>query len=142
MNNSPRLFLLFNHTLTEIQIADARESLGISEIIEIPEDMKILWREFPPEAAALFEKLQPVLQYLRTNARPGDYVLVQGDFGAVFLVVQFALDNGLVAVYSTTERDVVETHTDPNVVNVQRTFRHRRYRCYEKLSSEFSICEK
>ena len=77
-----RLFLLFNHKITDEQAADARRSLGVEQIIDLPPDLKALWRQIPAELAELAEYLKPVTEWLGERTRKGDYVLVQGDFGS------------------------------------------------------------
>ncbi len=124
-----RLFVLFNHTLTEEQVADARLSLGIGEIIPAPEPLAILWRQVPPELAGLTGFIKPFIAWLDREARKGDYVLVQGEFGATYLVVNHALANGLAPIYSTTKRESKE-RLENNKVIFTHTFVHKVFRKY------------
>ncbi len=127
----PNLYLLFSHTLTDAQIADARKTMGIKEFIALPDYLQCRWSNVPPELETLDEHLQPVLNWLKTNAQKDDYVLVQGDFGAIYRTVAFALEHGYVPVYATTERKVIETRRPDGKVQVQRTFQHVRFRRYQ-----------
>ncbi len=127
----PKLFLLFSHTLTGDQTADARQSLGVTEFVSLPEDLQARWSEVPPGLERIDDHLQPALNWLAEQAQPGDYVLVQGDFGAIYAAVSFALEHRLIPVYATTQRNVVETRLPDGKVQVQRTFQHVRYRRYE-----------
>ena len=61
-----------------------------------------------------------------------DFVLIQGDFGAVYLMVNFAFSLGLIPVYATTERIVVEKRMQDNTVKSERIFKHKMFRRYEK----------
>ncbi len=126
----PKLFLLFSHTLTDAQIADARRSLEVTEFVSLPEDLQARWSEVPPELERLDEHLQPIFDWLLEKAQTDDYLLVQGDFGAIYLTVSFALEHELVPVYATTQRNVVETRLPDGTVQVQRTFQHVRFRKY------------
>lgn len=85
MNRPPTLFLLFNHRLTRFQEEDARNSLGVERIIEPPLEIREFWSQVPPEADSLEEYLAPVFVWLAAMARSGDFVLVQGEFGATWL---------------------------------------------------------
>ncbi len=125
-----RLFLLFNHTITHLQEGDARASLGVEEIISAPAEIQHLWSRVPPDLAGLSGFLEPVCQWLREAAVQDDYILVQGDFGATFLLVEFALENGLIPIYSTTARTVVEKHLDDGGVKLEHNFRHVCFRRY------------
>jgi hypothetical protein len=126
----PTLFLLFSHTLTEEQRADARRTLGVRRFVRLPADLQARWSAVPPDADRIDAHLQPVLDWLAAQARPGDYVLAQGDFGAIFLAVTFALGRGLRPIYATTARQVRETRRPDGQVEVQRVFRHARFRPY------------
>ena len=134
----PKLFLLFSHTLTGEQIEDARQSLGVTECVPLPKELQARWSDVPPELERIDDHLRPVLEWLAQQARPGDVVLAQGDFGAIYLAVTFALKQKLVPVYATTARKAVETRLPDGKVQVQRTFQHVRYRRYAKLCH--SVC--
>ena len=126
----PDLLLLFNHTTTEVQRKDAVRQLGIERIIEPPPDIRATWFSLPPEEAALVPVLEPVVTWLDATASAGDYVLVQGDFGACWLLVNHCLNQGYIPVYSTTERHAVEEHLDDGTVRLVHRFQHVRFRKY------------
>lgn len=128
----PRLVLLFNHTLTKTQAADARTDLGVSGFVEPPESIKALWADIPASAAEIRPYLQPVFDWLAGASDPGDRVLVQGDFGAVFFVVQHALETGRVPIYSTTRREAAEEVNPDGSVRLTHRFHHVRFREYGK----------
>jgi len=94
------LFLVFNHAFTAAQEQDARSSLRVSRVLEPPGHLQALWSDVPPDLQEIREYLEPVMEWLGTNAAPGDYVLVQGDFGACYLLVEFCMGRDLVPVYS------------------------------------------
>lgn len=125
-----KLFLLFNHTLTALQVESARSSLGVKKIIEPPSELRVLWRQIPPDIAGITGYLNPVKQWLTEDANESDYVLIQGDFGACFILVNFAFERGLIPIYSTTRREAVEEHNPDGSVNMVHRFRHQVYRKY------------
>lgn len=127
---APALYLLFNHRLTKAQEEDALRTLGVARIEEPPEEIKGLWAGVPPELPEIEGFLAPVRQWLFEAARPGDYVLIQGDFGACFLMVSFALDLCLVPVYATTRREAVEEPNGDGSVRMIHRFAHQRFRAY------------
>ena len=128
---SPSLYLIFNHQITCRQKQDARESLGVDKIIELPPDLDPLWRQIPPNLASIKNYLEPVKDWLASHAKKNDYLLVQGDFGACYIMVNFAFKIGLLPIYSTTERKAVEEHDDDGNVKLTHHFRHRIFRRYE-----------
>ena len=124
------LFLIFNHQITDLQKDDAVNSLGTSLTKDLPRDLKELWSRIPPEMPEVVPYLEPIRKWLRAEAIKGDYVLIQGDFGACFIIVNFALAQGLIPVYSTTEREAVEEHEDDGTIKLTHQFKHHIFRRY------------
>ncbi len=124
------LILLFNHQLTPDQELDARRALGIAGVVEPPEALRELWGNIPPELDELGACLEPVKHWLLAHALPGDYVLIQGDFGATCLMVAFALARGFIPIYATTEREATEELQPDGSMKLTHRFRHRRFRKY------------
>jgi hypothetical protein len=126
----PTLFLLFNHSLSDRQTEDAHHSIGVTEVIAPPPHISRLWAEIPPEADSIKEYLLPVKAWLAQTARPGDYVLVQGEFGATWLMVNESLEMGLVPIYATTRRIAADKILPGGRVETHHVFQHVRYRRY------------
>ncbi len=59
-------------------------------------------------------------------------MLIQGDFGACHIMVNFAFYLGLVPCYSTTAREVIEKPLQDGAITVTHNFRHIRFRRYER----------
>jgi len=125
-----RIFIIFNHSLTDIQETDARDHLGVERIISPPGELQSLWRQVPADFEGIDGYLAPVKDWLSVQGRPEDFVLIQGDFGATWIMVNHAFKLGLVPVYSTTERLAEETITGDGAVRLVHHFRHRRFRRY------------
>jgi len=123
-----KLFLFFSHTLTQEQINDAK-NLGIDEFISLPKDLQYLWSNVPPELEDIEEYAKPFYEFLNINARKGDYVLVQGDFGLSCRLVNYSKQKGLIPVYATTKRKVIETEKDGKIVKISE-FKHVQFRRY------------
>lgn len=126
------LFLIFNHTFTTIQKEDALISLGVDRIVDMPDDYKKIWRTIPPDLKSIDEYLEPVQAWLRLNSKRGDFVLIQGDFGACYIMVNYAFKIGLIPLYSTTERKFKEEVLKDGSVRLTHQFRHRIFRRYER----------
>jgi len=127
---SPSLFLLFNHQFTSDQEADARASLGVERIKSLPEDLQRIWSDIPPDVEEIVPDLDPIREWLSTKSHPGDYVLIQGDFGATYLMVRFAFEKNLIPIYSTSYREALEEHQPDGSIVLTHHFRHRRFRQY------------
>ncbi|WP_373500891.1 CRISPR-associated protein Csx20 [Desulfococcus sp.] len=125
---SGTLLLIFNHTFTETQKADALASLGVNRIVMPPEHIQAVWGQIPPDLPALSDYLAPVREWIVKQAKPGDHVLVQGDFGACYLMVQVAYEKGLIPVYSTTRREALETVQPDGTIKMVHHFKHQMFR--------------
>ena len=126
----PTLFLLFNHQLTMEQEASARQCLGVDRILPPSPEVLAIWSQLPADASGLAPILEPVRNWLTANTSTGDFVLIQGDFGATFLMVIFARKLGLIPIYSTTERQAIEEHKEDGSVHLTHRFLHILFRRY------------
>jgi hypothetical protein len=129
--HSPRaMFLLFNHSLTDLQAADAKASLGVERFVALPDDLQNLWSNIPPEAPTLGDLPAPFKTWLSSLAEPGDFALIQGDFAACFLMVNYALEHQIVPVTSTTRREAAEVLGPDGTVTLTHNFKHVIFRRY------------
>ena len=71
----------------------------------------------------------PIKDFLKENSHFGDVVLIQGDFGAVYHMVNFSKNLGLKSVYATTNRDIEEIVVDNQTIK-KSVFRHVIFREY------------
>jgi len=127
----PDLYLLFSHELTERQKREAYVDLGVGEICYLPRDLKELWSQIPPEIPKVAEYLQPVKEWLEERVNEGDYILIQGDFGATYQMVKWAFSKNCRPVYATTKRRAVEIRNNGEIIT-NRVFEHVRFRFYEQ----------
>ncbi len=126
----PTFFLFFNHRFTPAQEAAAREELGVCRFVPLPPELQKQWSQIPPNLPVLSDYLAPLRHWLASHATPGDYVLIQGDFGATYLMVQFALQHNLIPLYATTRREALEEHQTDGSVKMVHRFRHEIFRKY------------
>ena len=131
----PDLYLLFSHELTEQQKKEAYAELGVGEIHYLPDDLKGLWSQIPPEIHELSSYLQPIQEWLSNQIREGDYLLIQGDFGATFLMVQWSFARKCRPIYATTRRKVIEVRNNQEIIT-HRVFEHVKFRLYETLRED------
>ncbi len=124
------LFLLFSHNLTPEQQTDALQSLGVQQFHPLPADLQARFSNVPPELDDLHPYAEPLCDWLKTHAHAGDFALVQGDFGLVFLLVRYCQQIGVTPVYATTERQSLEVQQADGSIVTQRVFRHKKFRTY------------
>ena len=123
------LFTLINHTLTLEQEEDARKNLDVDKLVNIADAR---WSDIDPSEKSVIEFVEAYKDKLKKQAKSGDVLLVQGDFGATYNMIRFAKNMGLIAVYATTNRIVSEQVENDKVV-IKREFKHARFREYEEL---------
>lgn len=126
-----QMFLLFSHRLTDEQKKQAKKELGIEEFVALPDELRHIWMHIDPDLPSLKEVLQPIRSFLKQKVKGGDYALIQGDFGAVYTMVNYARELGVVCVYATTKRRVTEMIDESGKVVKKSIFEHRRFRKYE-----------
>lgn len=129
------LYLIFSHALTEKQKVEARNLFSINNFFYLPEPLQKIWSEISPHPA-FPEELNQIITWLNQNSTSGDYVLVQGEYGATFYLVGYCFKNNLVPIYATSERVYEEKKLDNGDIIRQHTFRHVRFRKYRRFEHE------
>ena len=126
------LFLLFSHSLTEEQKQDAQKSLGVTDFVKLPEDLQAIFSDVPPELETLNEYLKPILEWIAEEANNlEDYILIQGDFGVTYYLVDYCKSANLATpVYATTKRQSIDEEQADGSIVTKRTFKHVMFREY------------
>ena len=128
-----KLIVLMSHKMTENQKEDAYKTLNVKEILESNQDIKNIWSNIEPKSSLDLSRLDLVIEWIKKNSKSGDYVLVQGEFGATFYIVDYCFKSQLIPIYDTSKRQVVEEiQEDKTITN--RTFKHEGFREYIRYS--------
>ena len=125
-----KMFLLFSHTLTKEQMNEAREKFAVEEFVYLPEGLQKQWSSFPTDESSIKPYIEPFKQFITENVSSDDVVLVQGESGASYSMVQFSKKMNLLTVYATTRRRVVEDLNEKGEKVKKSIFEHRRFREY------------
>ena len=72
----------------------------------------------------------PLKLWVEKTASVQDYILVQGDFGATYLMVNHAFKNGFVPIYATSVRKASEFLQKDGSIKMEHVFRFVRFREY------------
>lgn len=124
-----KLIAIMSHEMTENQMKDANKTLGVADIIECDKEVKEIWGNINPKLGLDLSKLDLVINYIERNADNGDYILVQGEFGATFYIVDYCFKSGFIPVYATSVRRVIE-EKDGDSILTKRIFKHEGFRKY------------
>lgn len=121
-----KMFVLINHNLTQEQKSQALKVFGVEDIINIADDA---WSNISPSDENILYVLNRYKKELMLEAEAGDILLVQGDFGATYNMINFAKNIGIKTIYATTKRIVQELIIDGKLVT-RREFKHEKFREY------------
>ena len=127
----PTLHLLFSHNLTDPQENEAKEILKCDSIKPLPFELLQLWKQIPPEGEIDKNLLCKFKNYLHTESLEDDFVLVQGDFGVAFNIVNWCLQNNRIPVYATTNRIAKEIKNQDGSIKKINVFQHIQFRRYK-----------
>ncbi|MCF6245435.1 MAG: CRISPR-associated protein Csx20 [Sulfurovum sp.] len=120
------LYILMSHKITMHQMNDAKACLTVDKFVTLPTES---WSQIPADFETVDSSLLPLKAQLLAEAKEGDILLVQGDYGATFNMVQFAKEIGMLPVYATSRRKVSEV-ADGEKIKTIREFEHVRFRKY------------
>jgi hypothetical protein len=95
-----------------------------------PEAVQAIWSQIPSDETHLAPILEPVESWLEQHAQKGDLILIQGDFGATFLMANHALSLGLIPVYATTQRQARDKILSDGRIETHHVFKFKRFRMY------------
>ncbi len=124
------LHLLFNHKLTAEQQNDAIKTLQVANFIYLTDELQQIWSNVPSDETDIEKHLKKLKEYIEKNIKRNDIVLIQGDFGATYMMVDLVRSLGAIAVYATTKRSVVEVMDGDKVIK-QSIFKHSIFRRYK-----------
>jgi hypothetical protein len=92
--------------------------------------MQSTWSDISPDLKSIKDVLEPLKSFIQASHSSNDIVLIQGDFGAVYEMVNFCKALDLVCVYATTKRIVIEHENEDRQSIKKSIFEHRRFREY------------
>lgn len=123
-----KLVLLFSHTLTKVQKKDAYESLNVKKIISLPQNLQHIWSNIPEDNKNI-EML--FMNYIKENASIGDYILIEGEYGIVYKMVKWSIENNYIPVYSYTKRQYKSITLEDGTIENRHYFKHIKFKEYK-----------
>ena len=122
--------ILLNHTISEHQKRSAEDHFKVNRFIYLPPDLKQKWGNIPPDLESIDHFLGPIKKWIENKTGKNDYILIQGDFGASYLMVEFTFKHQLIPVYATSERRAFESVQEDGTVKMEHVFKFCRFRRY------------
>lgn len=127
-----KAFCLLNHELTQNQILELKDKFGVEKIEYPSEQLSKSWSQIPAVEEIDMNIITVIVNWL-SLANQNDVLIVQGEFGSTFMLVDYALKKNLVPIYAVTTRISKEVRVGEQVQKVNM-FEHvcfRKYRFYE-----------
>lgn len=127
-----KTFCLLNHKLTGNQIADLETNFKSVQIVYPGEELSKQWSQINPEQES-DDVIKNAVAWLQ-DAQKEDLLVIQGEYGCTFRLVDYALKKGLIPIYATTKRIAKETR-DGETVRREYIFEHvcfKKYKYYQE----------
>lgn len=99
-----KFFVFTSHQLNEEQINDAKSKFDAQEFVYLPSALQEKWSNVPADLTSLDDFVKPFYKFLQENAKQNDVVMIQGDFGLSYNLINYAKSLDLIPVYATTKR--------------------------------------
>jgi hypothetical protein len=126
-----KLLVVLSHELSDVQKKELEGDLKITEIILMPKKLKNFWSDVNPKGELPINEIKEITEWILKESRKNDYVLVQGDFGATYYLVDFCFKNERIPIYATTKRCVEEKKIEDRTI-INRVFKHVNFRKYKR----------
>lgn len=123
------LLVIMSHELSDIQINEAKEKLKVDHIKVLPQELKSKWSNISPKCELPINEIDKIKDWIKRESGKNDYILVQGEFGATFYIVDFCFQTDRIPIYATTKRVIEEKKAGDQVI-VKRVFKHQNFRKY------------
>ena len=110
---------------------ELKNNFGVCEIILPNAEISEKWQAIPTESETEKEIIAPFLGFL-LPVKANDFLVIQGEFGATFAITDWALNRGIIALHSATER-IAQEFRDGEKVFRNYVFEHKCFRKYERI---------
>lgn len=106
-----KIVLLFSHKLTSLQEKELNKEWDCEKIIYMPDTLKEKWGNIDVKT-----DLKSFKKYLKENLSKNDLVLIQGEWGATYKMINYSKRKGYIPIYSSSERNSTEFHEGDKVI--------------------------
>lgn len=119
-----KAFIFFSHKLTEKQIDELTTKWQCEKIISLPENLQTAWSNVNADA-----DIRIFADFLKENSSEGDILLIQGEWGTTFNLINYAKDNNLVPIYAFSVRNSIEKKEGEAIIKTS-VFEHLEFKRY------------
>lgn len=125
------VLVLLSHPLTDEQIEELRDISGdAGDIIRMPEELQAIWKQIDIDDSYRKKRMR-IFDWLSRQSTAGDYILVQGEWGTTYAVVDWCFKFQRIPIFAFAERRVIEEQTGSKEIIKKSVFVHRRFARYD-----------
>lgn len=121
-----RVFIFFSHKLLPVQEIELKNNYFCKEILQLPSNLRELWSNIDENN----DHFQLFKEFLEKNSKRGDYILIQGEWGITYKMVNYSKQIGLTPIYSFAKRRSKEIIQNNEVIKISY-FEHIKFKKYE-----------
>lgn len=123
MLKSKKVLALISHQILPEQEQELINIFKIGEIKFLPENLQQIWSNVLYDDN-YYTNLNEIIDYMLSILNEEDYVIVQGNWGYVYKLVEEAKKNKIIPLYAFSIRDSSEEIINGEVVKITK-FRHQ-----------------
>lgn len=127
-----RCLSILSHKLSDIQKQQLKQEWNVDEIEELNEELKFEWGSIDPSSKLDKKLIEKLKNEIEDKTEENDYVIVQGEWGMTFVIVNICFDLDRIPIYATTKR-IIKEIKEGQEIKIERIFRHIKFRKYEKV---------
>ena len=125
-----KLLKIMNHPLSKLQKENLKNNFNIDTILLLPEKLQNYLKNIPADENLNLEVLKEITSFIKKNLDKDDYLIIQGEFGITYYLVNFCLKNSYNAIYATTKRVYQETINSDGSIDRKHIFKFIKFRKY------------
>lgn len=127
-----KMLVIFNHEILSNEQANyAKSKMNVDEINYLTNNLKSIWKQIDPHTEKI--DLTEIENFILNHTHSKDFVLIQGEFGASYKIINFCFQHNRIPVYATTERKSEESINKEGNIEKRSIFKFVRFRMYEKI---------
>jgi len=127
-----KLITIMNHPLSLEQKNYLRDNFNIENYLFLPEKLQNYLKNIPADRDLDLEILKEITFFIKSNLQRDDYIIIQGEFGITFYLVDFSLDSGFTPIYATSSRVYEEKINEDGTVERKHIFKFIKFRKYRR----------
>ncbi|MCC9296707.1 CRISPR-associated protein Csx20 [Clostridium sp. WLY-B-L2] len=128
-----KMFLLFSHKLLESQKEEAMSRFNVDKFIELPGKLRNKWSDVPSQGDIPKGYLDEIINFINLNKSERNYALVEGEYGIIYVMVQWCIKNKVIPLYAAAKRVYKSFCNSDGSISEIHIFKHVTFRLYKDV---------